>query len=335
MNGKHSIGSNGLKALPGVAFCMLMILFFLNSAGAQTAAGYKVQWVAEYPGESGPKSAGFGDRLSRLVFGKKPREVIKPFNVVAADPTHYWILDQGAGGVFEVLKGEGELIRPMKRMRGNFTSLVGMCFTPAGDLLFTDSSLDQIMRVADGNISGFADSLSFKQPTGIACNRVSSEIWVVETGAHQISVLSSHGKRIRTLGGRGTGPGLFNYPTFIWMDDKGRVYVVDSMNFRVQIFDAKGQVLHVFGTSGDATGNMARPKGIATDSQGHIYVADALFHAVQIFDDQGNFLYSFGSQGQEGGEFWMPAGIYIDGTDHIYVADSYNARVQVFQLVKN
>ncbi len=324
-----------MKALPGVTSWVLMTLFFLGSAGAQTTAEYKVQWVAEYPGESGAKAAGFGDRLSRLVFGKKPREVIKPFNIVAADPSRYWILDQGAGGVFEVLEGEGELIRPMKRMGGEFTSLVGMCFTPEGDLLFTDSSLDQIMRVADGNVSEFADTLGFKQPTGIACNSISGEVWVVETGAHRISVLSRHGKRIRTLGGRGTSPGRFNYPTFIWMDAQGRVYVVDSMNFRVQIFDAKGQVLKVFGTSGDATGNMARPKGIATDSQGHIYVADALFHAVQIFDDEGNFLYSFGSQGQEEGEFWMPTGMYIDGTDHIYVADSYNARVQIFQLVKN
>jgi len=327
--------SDSYRALYGGLFGSLMALVLLDSAGAQTADEYKVQWVAEYPGEAAGKATGFGDRLSRLVFGKKPQEVIKPFNVVAADPSRYWILDQGAGGVFEVLKGEGELIRPMKRMRGEFNSLVGICLTPAGDLLFTDSSLDQIMRVADGKISEFADSLRFNQPTGIACNSVSGEIWVVETGAHQITVLSSLGKRIRTLGGRGTSPGLFNYPTFIWVDAQGRVYVVDSMNFRVQIFDDKGQVLKVFGTSGDATGNMARPKGIATDSKGHIYVSDALFHAVQIFDDQGNFLYSFGSQGQEAGKFWMPTGMYIDETDHIYVADSYNARVQVFQLVKN
>ena len=335
MTGKHSIRANGLKVLPGVLSWAAMTLLFLASAGAQTATEYKVRWVAEYPGEAAGKANGFGDRLSRLVFGKKPQEVIKPFNVVALDPARYWILDQGAGGVFEVLKGEGELIRPMKRMRGDFNSLVGMCLIPGGDLLFTDSSLDQIMRVADGNISAFGDSLSLQQPTGIACNRVSGEVWVVETGAHRISVLSSHGRRIRTLGGRGTDPGLFNYPTFIWMDAQGRVYVVDSMNFRVQIFDAKGQLLHVFGSSGDATGNMARPKGIATDSQGHIYVADALFHAVQIFDDQGNFLYSFGSQGQEAGKFWMPTGVFIDGTDHIYVADGYNARVQIFELVKN
>jgi len=320
-----------LSVIPGVLLCFA----FLSSAGAQAEAEYRVQWIGQFPGEASQKAPGFGDRLSRLVFGKKAREVIKPFNVVAVDPGHYWILDQGAGGVFEVLEEEAELIRCMKRANQDFPSLVGMCGATGGDIFFTDSRLNQIMRVADGELSVFADALSLEQPTGIAFHRQSGEIWVVETGAHRISVLGREGNRIRTIGGRGTAPGLFNYPTFIWIDSSGRVFVVDSMNFRVQILDAKGQVESTFGTSGDATGNMARPKGIATDSFGHIYVADALFHAVQIFDDQGRFLSSFGSQGQEKGKFWMPSGVFIDEENHIYVADSYNARVQVFQLVKN
>ena len=313
---------------------LLLSLIFLVSAGAQSTAEYSIQWIGQFPGEGSQTAPGLGDRLSRLVFGKKAQEVIKPFNIVASDPGHYWILDQGAGGIFEVLNGESQLLRSMKRAKQDFPSLVGICGIPSGDIFFTDSRLNLVMRIADGQLVPFADSLNFQQPTGIAYNRASGEIWVVETGAHQISVLSREGERIRTLGGRGTAPGLFNYPTFIWIDSQGRVLVVDSMNFRVQIFNAHGQLVSTFGESGDATGNMARPKGIATDSQGHIYVADALFHAVQIFDDQGSFLSSFGGQGQKEGEFWMPTGIYIDETDHIYVADSYNARVQVFQLLK-
>lgn len=335
MNFIYRIDPNPYKILLRVISGLLLCIAFLDPARAQTEAEYRVQWIGQFPTETGQKAPDFGDRLSRLVFGKKAQEVIKPFNVVAVDPGQYWILDQGAGGVFEVLEEEGELIRCMKRASQDFPSLVGMCGTPAGDIFFTDSRLNQIMQVADGELSVFADALSFDQPTGIAFHRQSREIWVVETGAHRISVLNRDGERIRTIGGRGTTPGLFNYPTFIWIDSNGRVFVVDSMNFRVQILNAMGQAESTFGTSGDATGNMARPKGLATDSHGHIYVADALFHTVQIFDDQGRFLSSFGSQGQEKGKFWMPSGIFIDEEDHIYVADSYNARVQVFQLVKN
>lgn len=319
-----------LRGIAGLLLC----LFFLHSARAQSDAEYSVRWIGQFPGEAGQDAPAFGERLSRLVFGKQAQEVIKPFNVLAGDPGQYWILDQGAGGIFEVLDGDGQLLRPIKRAKQDFPSLVGICGTGSGDIFFTDSRLNQVMQVADGELLTFAASLNFLQPTGIACNRTSGEIWVVETGAHQISVLNREGERIRTLGGRGTAPGLFNYPTFIWIDAKGRVYVVDSMNFRVQVLNAEGQVESTFGTSGDATGNMARPKGIATDSEGHIYVADALFHAVQIFDVQGNFLYSFGNQGQGEGEFWMPSGLYIDQEDRIYVADSYNSRVQVFQLQK-
>ena len=236
---------------------------------------------------------------------------------------------------FEVKDGDGALIRSIRKADQAYPSLVGLCRMPGGDLLFTDSRLNRVQRVAGEKVLNFGDSLTLNQPTGIACDRTTGYIWVVETGGHQIALFNSAGRLIRKIGGRGTTPGLFNFPTFIWIDQQGRVYVVDSMNYRIQVFDSEGAFLGDFGESGDATGYMARPKGVATDSQGHIYVADALFHVVQIFDQEGRFLYSFGSQGQGDGEFWMPAGLYIDEQDHIYVADSYNARIQVFKLDKN
>ena len=66
----------------------------------------------------------------------------------------------------------------------------------------------------------------------------------------------------------------FNFPTFIWIDNKGIVYLVDTMNYRIQILDKTGNFIFSFGSIGDATGYFARPKGIATDSHGNIYVAD-------------------------------------------------------------
>jgi len=316
------------------------ILIFLSLAVqaptmAQEEDKYHIRWIASYPGEKGELSSGFGARVSRIVFGKKAREVIKPFNIVAQGQEQFWVLDQGAGGVFEVKDGQGTLIRALKRTDQQYPSLVGICRINGGDLLITDSSLDKVVRLKNEHLMIFGDSVILDRPTGIACNRTSGEIWVVETGSHQIARFNSEGQLIERLGGRGTGPGQFNFPTFIWIDRGGRIYIVDSMNYRIQLFDPEGTFLDSFGESGDATGYMARPKGIATDSQGHIYVADALFHAVQIFDPEGRFLYSFGSQGQGEGEFWMPAGIFVDEQDRIYVADSYNARVQIFQLEKS
>jgi len=314
---------------------ILLSLSVLLPARAQTEDLYHVRWIGEFPGEKGKKSKSFGDRVSRIVFGQKPQEVIKPFNVVAANPEQFWILDQGAGGIFEVNKNQGAMIRSFKRAGQQFPSMVGICWMSGEDLLFTDSSLDRVVGIEDDQMLNFGDSVTLNQPTGIACNRATGDIWVVETGAHRISRFNSKGQLMGRIGGRGTEPGFFNFPTFIWIDREGQIYIVDSMNHRIQILDHEGAFISTFGESGDATGYMARPKGIATDSQGHIYVADALFHAVQIFNQDGSFLYSFGSQGQGEGEFWMPAGLFIDEQDHIYVADSYNARVQIFQLEKN
>ena len=257
---------------------------------------------------------------------------MKPISIVAENPELFWILDQGAGTLFEVEDGNGRAHRSMKKAALNFPSLVGLCEGPKGILLLSDSRLNQVWRISGEEMAPFSDSAHYDQPTGIAFNRTTGEFWVVETGAHRISVFSSKGEWLRSVGERGPANGAFNFPTFIWIDDSGRVYVVDSMNFRVQIFNSEGAFISTFGKSGDASGDMARPKGVAVDSRGHIYIADALFHVVQIFDQEGNFLLSFGGQGPGEGEFWMPLGIFIDELDFIYVADSYNSRVQVFQL---
>jgi DNA-binding beta-propeller fold protein YncE len=324
-----------IRLFPGTAGALLLLMLLLlpaHPAGAQEEPAYHVKWIGMIPEEPGAKAVSIGDRVSRIVFGQKPRELIKPFNLVALNPEQLWILDQGSGGIYEVDRGRGGMIRSLKRERGTFPSMVGICRTPGGDLLFTDSRLNRVVRLSEEGVQYFSDTVVLDQPTGIACNPKNGDIWVVETGAHRISRFSPEGKPTGSFGGRGSGEGLFNYPTFICIDGEGRIYVVDSMNYRIQILDEEGRYVGSFGEAGDATGYMARPKGVATDSRGHIYVADALFHVVQIFDRQGRFLDTFGSQGQGEGEFWMPAGLYIDDRDRIYVADSYNARIQIFQL---
>jgi DNA-binding beta-propeller fold protein YncE len=255
---------------------------------------------------------------------------MNPFALIATDPEHMLILDQGLKRVVRYSEGELDVPRSFRSQDMLFPSMVDACPLTDGTWLFTDSHLNRIFRSDNRTIEVLNDTLELLQPTGIAVNSSREEIWVVETGAHSVSVLDREGRRLKRIGGRGFEPGRFNYPTFIWIDRDGKVYIVDSMNFRIQIFTEDGELLTWFGEHGDASGNLARPKGIATDSHGHIYVADALFHAVQVFDRTGNLLHYFGGQGHERGEFWLPTGIFVDENDYIYVADSYNARIQVF-----
>ena len=296
-----------------------------------------VQWIKQFPStETNKTKQGFTKRIAHIIFGKKPHSINKPFNILAESFETFWILDQGNGSIIYIDQNSVKTPRFLNIELMGFTSLVGICSFRNNKILFTDSHLHNIYLIdpAKKELISLNDSLSLKQPTGIAYSAINNEIWVVETGAHSIAVLNTKGEIKKRIGHRGNGNGEFNFPTFIWIDQLGNVYVVDSMNFRVQIFDKDGNFVSTFGKMGDATGYFARPKGIATDTFGNIYIADALFHVVQIFDKHGNFLYKFGEQGHEKGQFWMPTGIFIDDKDFIYVADSYNSRIQVFQLIK-
>ena len=294
-----------------------------------------VQFIGQYPMQGNGKKPSFIAKFGELVFGEKAGVVKKPINIIAYNPDHFWILDQGNGVLFENnIKSEKI---PIAIVRSNelFNSLVGLCFLPNDEILFTDSRQNRIYLLSHGGkkLDILNDSFSLAQPTGIAFCSQTEEIWVVETAAHRISLLNRQGEIVRQFGERGNTPGCFNFPTHIWIDRTGKVYIIDSMNFRVQIFNFKGEFLMEFGKAGDATGNFSRPKGIATDQTGNIYIVDALFNAIQIFDKDGKFLYYFGSQGQDAGQFWMPTGLFIDKNNYIYVADSYNSRIQIFKLV--
>jgi sugar lactone lactonase YvrE len=295
-----------------------------------------ITWIGQFPpiGENNRKS-NIANRFFDFLFGKRKPVLIRPFSVLAHHPDTIWVLDQGSKTIAFVEKEASKITQLTRKKSAGFPSLVGICTTGDGEILFTDSQLNTIFFVTRDRKSPrvLNDSLSLQRPTGIAYSIKTNEVWVVETDAHRISVLNRKGELLKSVGRRGTAPGEFNFPTFIWIDRAGIVYVVDSMNFRVQIFKENGEIQSVFGESGDATGYFAMPKGIATDSQGHIYAVDALFHTVQVFDNQGIFLLNFGKQGRDKGEFWLPAGIYIDEADRIYVADSYNARIQVFQFM--
>lgn len=309
---------------------------------SQKSSDYNIRWVSQYPATKEKKSSNKNERKNRknknwftdLIFGKKPDYLVKPMSIVAVSPDKFWVADQGNGTMVQVFNQVGEITQFENKRVESIPSMVGSCFTPDHKILFTDSKLNQVFRFSPENseLRILNDSLKLEQPTGIAYSAVNHQIWVVETSAHRIAILNAKGELIKHIGGRGNVQGMFNYPTYIWIDQSGLVYVVDAMNFRVQIFDKDGQFISAFGEIGDASGYFARPKGIATDSFGHIYVSDALFHVVQIFDKSGQLLFTFGSQGQGREQFWMPTGIYIDNDNYIYIADSYNSRVQVFQL---
>lgn len=298
----------------------------------------EIEWVANYPdptSRSGRKiTAG---RILNSISGATEtgdKLFTKPIALIRNAANELWVVDQGSTGLFWFREGKAGIASVFNKEKFSGTSLVGICEIPGMGYLFSDSRDSRLYLLHyDGKkIDSFANLLQFHQPTGLAYNAATAEVWVIETGSHAIRIVDRNGNARNTIGKRGNGPAEFNYPLAVCFDKKGNAYVVDALNYRVQVLDPQGTFIRAFGTQGNVSGTFGLPKGIATDTYGNIYVTDALFHNVQVFDQWGHFLYVFGQQGRDNGSFWMPAGLWIDSRNHIYVADSYNARVQEFRL---
>ncbi len=301
----------------------------------QQTAGSKVVWVKTLTGyRDAGITKGFWKRALEFFTGADERRIMRPYGVLFDEAERLFIADPGGGVVhFMDLKEDnytvigGEAGSPLR-------TPIGVAEDESGHLYVTDSTLGAIFRVdlRDGAVTRFPVR-RLGRPTGIAYSRANKLLYIVDTTGSQVVAVDTQGKERYRFGAPGEGPGQFNRPTDIAVDNRGQVYVTDPLNYKIKIFTPEGLPVSQFGTAGDAWGELDKPKGVAVDSGGHIYICDALLDAVQVFDDSGRHLLTFGVTGTDNGQFWMPSGIYIDRRDYIFVADTYNRRIQIFRYM--
>jgi hypothetical protein len=278
---------------------------------------------------------GLWERIVRFTAGDRRDAVVRPMDVAATE----------GGGTIYVADPDARCVHRYDLARGRYDCLglsrdaalpspVGLALTPSGRLYVADSLLGGIFSIDPGErfLQPFVAGPELERPTGIAWHEAAGLLLVSDTGSQSVKAYRPDGSLAFQFASRGVGPGEFNFPTYLWADNR-ELLVTDSLNFRVQRFDAQGGFRASFGKNGDRAGDFARPKGVAVDSEGHVYVVDALFNGVQVFDRDGRLLLMFGEQGQGPGQFWLPNGLFITADDLIFVADSYNRRVQVFRYL--
>jgi DNA-binding beta-propeller fold protein YncE len=221
---------------------------------------------------------------------------------------------------------------------GSLVSPIDIAIDNENGHIYVTDSTQGVVKIFKNSDHTFVKEIGkgvLERPTGVAINKNTSELLVVDTLSANILRYDLNNFGLKgIIGGTGTGAGKMHYPTNICVTRDGIIVISDSLNFRVQMFSAEGVFLRQFGSAGVRSGHFTRPKGIAADSDGNIYVVDALFDNVQVFDREGKLLMAFGGHGNGLGEFWLPTGIFIDENDMIYVSDTYNKRVQVFQYLK-
>ncbi|MCP2599218.1 6-bladed beta-propeller, partial [Candidatus Aminicenantes bacterium AC-335-B20] len=280
----------------------------------------------------------FRKKLAEILTGEKSsiKKLVRPVNVAVDNNGKIFVVDLEYNNIlvfdrpnkksyFIGNKGRVRLIRPMGIKVDN--SFVYISDNYQNRIFVYDKEGDFE--------TAFGGDRILNRPVGIALDKMRNLIWVANTYNHEILAFDlKTGKLVRKIGKRGRGKGEFNFPSFIAVDNKGRIYITDFGNFRIQIFDSKGNFINDFGSFGEGPGNFSRPKGIALDSDGYIYVVDSELCNFQVFNINGNFLLRVGQLGQELGEFDLPVGIYIDEQDYIYVADQLNGRIQIFKYLK-
>ncbi|MFZ5477443.1 MAG: hypothetical protein ACOZNI_11775 [Myxococcota bacterium] len=257
----------------------------------------------------------------------------KPYAVAVDGLGRVFVSDTGWGGVlvfdragqkfgWRGDKGDGALSKPS-----------GVAVDARDHLFVGDINLQRVHEYEpDGRFVRTIGAGVLIQPVGMAVDTKNNRLWVVDSRLHGMAVFDiATGEHVRTVGGRGTDDGMFNFPTNIAIG-KEEVYVTDTFNFRVQVMDLEGNYLRKWGRNCDSFGCFSRAKGIAVDSLGNVHVSDAAFNNVQIFSPEGELLLFFGGIGNGPGRMWLPAGMYIDAKDQIYVVSQYNWRVNLYQF---
>lgn len=289
---------------------------------------------------SGPEDlrirGGIFKNILRFLKGETYRPIVNPYGITTNDEGAIFVVDNYSR-IVHVMDPRNNQYYSFPDGETILVSPIDVAIDGAGTIYVSDSK-EAVIKIFSDNGKKYAGEIGrefLNRPTGLAVNRKTGELLVVDTmNAEIVRYDTTTRKVLGILGREGSTRGLFHYPTHIAVTPDGLILVSDSLNFRIQVLSPDGTFIRTFGEVGDSPGFFARPKGVAVDSDGNIYVVDALFDNVQIFDSNGNLLINFGSPGNSYGEFWLPSGIYIDEHDTIYVSDSYNHRVQIFQYMK-
>lgn len=270
-----------------------------------------------------------------LVVGAEARAALKkPAGVFVDESGKVYVTDTARSDIMiiDTVSKEGRVIGAR-----NTSKPIGVVSDSKGRIFVADSDTKKV-AVFDRNGKIITDNLTadppLKRPTGLAVDNKRNRLYVSDTYDHTVKTFDlTTLKQTGVIGSRGRDEGQFNFPSYLTVDSKGKLYVSDTQNGRIQIFDADGKFILKFGEFGDAPGMFARPKGVAVDSEGHIYVVDSAFNNVQIFSDEGQILMAFSGYGTGRGEMILPAGAAVDKDDFIYVVDSWGRRVEVFEFL--
>ena len=169
-------------------------------------------------------------------------------------------------------------------------------------------------------------AMSFVQHRKVSCLYALSRIWtlvlllVCMTAVGCVPQIGDPGKPDRIIGKRGIGPGRFQKPRAIAIDDQDRLFVVD-MTGRIQVLNTEGEPLQLWRTPEIYQG---KPTGLTIAPDGDLMVADTHYFRILFYDAEGNKHEDEtigGVNGMKAGEFGLVTDIAIDSQGNRYISE--------------
>jgi tripartite motif-containing protein 71 len=160
-------------------------------------------------------------------------------------------------------------------------------------------------------------------PRGVALDRNTGELWVVDTRGARLGLFTADGVPLFA-----TTPGNhLKEPTRAVVDGRGRLLVLDIDHTAVKVLNYRGEYLGTLELSG--LPDEPSLGAIAMGPDGNLYVGENSQGRVHVYAPDLRPVLKFGSVGTEEGQFQSIAGIAVS-ENAIYVVDHQVIAVQVF-----
>lgn len=290
-------------------------------------------------------------------------------NIYVADTDNYRIRKFTAGGTITTIAGIGSFGQPGNggpAPNSTVGTPEGLWIDSSNNLYFTDDTYGDVLKISTSGtmtrVAGdnnpyatpgdnLALDVSLLDPESVSLDSA-GEIFIAETGTHQIREVLPNGNLITVAGkihfGGDGGPAvsaLLNNPDDVALDLMGDVFIADGENFRIREVTPDGTIATVGGNGIPGMPTNGIPLAdeqlfyiysMATDSKGVLYFAtfDQVYKVgssgtVTVVAGSGNY----GNTGDGGpatsATFEDITGIAVDPSFNVYVADSVANRVRM------
>ncbi|MEZ4811884.1 MAG: hypothetical protein R2883_00065 [Caldisericia bacterium] len=250
-----------------------------------------------------------------------------------------------------VMDTDGNLITQKSKFNGKEIEPAGLFLSDDSVLYVTDMLNDRLLILSPNLdlISEVSESeMKISDPIDVTLGD-NSYIYVLSSADRKVSILTNHGKFLRTILSPGVFSGQLASPRGI--DVSGELIAISDMGVgKAKIISESRGELRTYGIPGTYPSSLSAPSDVCMDSTGNLYVVDKNNNDIAVYPKSGLEPFSWGRYGKVGkavdfffsdieprdfsdspGRLCRPTSISIDG-DCVYIADTGNSRILVTSL---